>query len=200
MARKPVLSDEDIELFKALVKKARGRERLRLVAEGKLIIVDRRLFEDVGPAFRVRAHEEFIAESGFYLRDDELLCISHIGENFRKRFLPLVEEHVPHEYLRRKRLRKRTSGKRMLPHLGQEEFACIKLAHLFSLMVRANRGVDNYLVFCRDAQKRVWAIIADQSPNGWWLEAVCPLSQERLFDPGRVVVSKDIEPSDLESR
>lgn len=192
MAKKP-LTKEDAELFRALLKKARSRERLRMLAAGQLLIVDRRLFTEVGPPFRVPSFELFVAEEAFCVRDDAVPCISHIGDNFRKHFLPVVERGVPHDYLQRRRLRKRTTGSRMMPHLGGEQGAVCPLAHLYSLMVRANRGKDDYLMFCRTHRGAVWAITADQSPNGWWLEAANPVSEQRLFDSGRVVVSPEFE-------
>lgn len=171
-----------------------GYDRAKMIIEKELLIVDKRLFTPAKEVIVLPPVERFSAKESFMIGEKDGVRIVHLGERFTNLFLGVVEFNVKESKVRRLELRKRTSSGRMLPNLGKRKFACIPLAHVHAFLKLVGEGSRDYLFFSACTNGGMWPIMADRSPDGWFIECTEFVRSKKRFDPGRIVVPLYREP------
>lgn len=167
-----------------------GRERAKMLMDDELIIVDKRIFEPAKERIRFPAIDTFVARESFVVGEHQGVRIAHVGKQFTRLFLGMTEYAVNGEDVRRLVLRKRSTSVRMMPNLGRRRYACLALAHVHRALGLFEQGERDYLFFAKCIHKTLWPIMADRSPDGWWIECPQFVRGKERFDAGRVVVAK----------
>ena len=132
-----------------------------------------KLLETLG-AITLGAIKKFIAKDHFKIGDYNGVKISYIGENFKKQFIPKVEENIVESIIRYFRLKKGSTDPFIIAELGPNYPTT--LAHMWELLKLQGYGqkvgqlsVDGLVnvFYIPDVNGIIWAVGAGWDDGGW---------------------------------
>lgn len=131
----------------------------------------------------VKGSKKFVAKDAFRVNTDpsQRVRISYLGENFKRQFLPKVEENVPDATLGVHELLEVSCDMRIVAELGYEGGVEIFLEHFYETLA-AKQAVNDLtwtVGYARDKDGVLCPVYASWGGGGWDVEAYS------LGGPGR---------------